>query len=500
MRDFFRDERRALATLVGAALLVRIVSALTMGIITHDYARYAVMARYFAAGRWEEGLDVWPRMSPLLPLLGAVFGSGIAVSVVLGALTVVPVYALARAVWDRRVATLSAGVVAFAPDMLILSAQGMTEPPFCFFFFSAVEFVRRWADRARWRDALLAGLAGGLAALTRPEGVYFVAALVGWTILRAFTLGGWGRRLAGAAAGLLVWAAVVSPYARWIHEKTGRWDVADSPFSHGLKVKLGLTKEAYKGPPDPLDGLIVDVYTEYEEFRSEKRHGFVLGRLIHYNRQIIRICGYALYPFLLLGFLQVRRRAGDWLVLLVGLGYLIPPLLMLMLSLIFSHRYLLPGVLFWSPLMVLGLIRAGAFLARWTPEPRRGVAAAAFLLAMAAAFAVKGSRPRGYDRLTPVDAGRWVKEHSAPHPVILTNEGSASYYAEGYSFVAPARFERLAGEIARSRAQWIVLAQGNVARMPGYKEGMGVYELVHVVPAAGIGEEIRIYRVPTPKE
>ena len=292
IKNFLLSERNALLVLLTAAFAVRAAHALTALVIAKDGPRFTMMAQLFLAGRWDEGLDLWPRTPPLYPLLIACFGSGAAVSVTLGALSILPAYATARAVWDRRTATLAAGVVAFHPTYAALGGDVMCEPAYCFFWFSAVEFVRRAAEHARWRDGILAGLAGGLAALTRPEGMFLLPAVAGWTAVRALRLGGRARRAAVAGTACLVFAAVVFPYARWIHAKTGRWDVSDNPYSQASKFRLGLAKEdglldeyalRHRAdlPPPPPAGSIRPP-PKYTEDRMEAKYGYVLGRSLHY--------------------------------------------------------------------------------------------------------------------------------------------------------------------------------------------------------------------------
>src|SRR5262245_13111976 len=130
----------ALASLIAlAALVTRVTGALLSPFVRFDGSRYWLMTLHFQDGRWNDGLSVWPRMPPLLPMLMWLFGHGVGVCIVCGALAVVPLYLLAREVWGREVAVLSAGIAAVLPEAVITGSQVATEPVFCLMLFSALE-------------------------------------------------------------------------------------------------------------------------------------------------------------------------------------------------------------------------------------------------------------------------------------------------------------------------------------------------------------------------
>jgi hypothetical protein len=495
---WWADERKALLALLGAALLLRVVSALTEHCIEHDGARFTEVARYFSDGRWFEGLDLWPRMSPLYPLLILGFGSGALISIVMGTLSILPVYFLARGIWDRRIATLSAGVVAFVPDSIDYGSVVMGEATFCFFFFCAMFFAWRGAERAAWYDFLLAGLSGGLAALTRPEGIYVLAATAGWAALRAITLKGWGRRALGVAITIVAFAITVFPYARWIHDHTNppRWDISDSPFSQELKFQLGLSRVG-NTTPDPFEGQVTKPLT-YEEDRDKDRFGGLGGTLVHWAKQFVRLAGYALFPFLPIGLFRLRRQTGDWFVPLVGLGYSLPPLLMIYFALPFSHRYVLPAALFLAPIIALGLVAAAEWMKRLVPERRRFLAAGVALTILAAGFTVKGVKPGGAKRRNLVEAGLWIKANSGPRPMMATMDRRVEHYAEGYAVLASPVAATLKAQVAATKSQWVVVVPDGLWRMQhDWMAGLeSIADLAHTVPASKErGDEVRIYRV-----
>lgn len=137
----------------------------------------------------------------LLRWLSTAFGAG----------TVWLTYAAARRIFyaERWAPMLAAGLVAFNPQFIFISASVSNDAAVTFFVTLACFLAIQLADgQASWPTALLAGAAAGLAALSKLSGV----AVLGVVVLGAF-IGWWEqrswRRLLGylALAGL-AWALV----------------------------------------------------------------------------------------------------------------------------------------------------------------------------------------------------------------------------------------------------------------------------------------------------
>lgn len=173
--------------------------------------------------------------TPLLPILsGAIslltgnpeFGTSFWY-VLLGALTVVPVYLFARETYGRTVAFLSAALTAIFPALssTVLYWGTMTEPLFLFILYTALWVAFRAIQRdSLWRYALT-GVLMGLAFLARPEGIVWLAAyafmfLVVWALRR--TLWRW-RTILCLLLYLSGYIALASPYAVYMHQYTGKW-------------------------------------------------------------------------------------------------------------------------------------------------------------------------------------------------------------------------------------------------------------------------------------
>jgi 4-amino-4-deoxy-L-arabinose transferase-like glycosyltransferase len=131
--------------------------------------------------------------APAYPyLLGAIYAlsgdsltAGRLAGAALGAIAVLLVYLIARAVWGRRVALVAAGIAAVFPPLVLLSRELLSESLFLVLELGAVLCAlacRRSGGALRWAAA--AGALCGLAALTRnPGAVLVIPVAIGvWTL------------------------------------------------------------------------------------------------------------------------------------------------------------------------------------------------------------------------------------------------------------------------------------------------------------------------------
>jgi len=154
----------------------------------------------------------WPAMLALGVLIGAAW----LVNPILGGLNVLLAYALARELYDRRAARLTALLLCFSPWHVLMAMNFM---PHTFTLTcalgAAVAVTRaRRSDKTKracgW--ALLGGVAAGMVGLIRPLEGLVVAGLIGlWVI----GVGGRRLKISGMAAfalGLIAVGAAVMPY------------------------------------------------------------------------------------------------------------------------------------------------------------------------------------------------------------------------------------------------------------------------------------------------
>jgi 4-amino-4-deoxy-L-arabinose transferase-like glycosyltransferase len=129
-----------------------------------------------------------PGLPYLLAGVHRLFGGAVPtdrmVQVVVGTVLVALVGVVAGQVWDRRTALVAMALAALSPALVLFGASVITEPLYATLEVAAIAAAlqaRRGGGHVlAW--ALLAGVLAGLAALTRPEGLFVVPAiaLIAW--------------------------------------------------------------------------------------------------------------------------------------------------------------------------------------------------------------------------------------------------------------------------------------------------------------------------------
>ena len=237
--------RGILAGIFALALALRVSYNLTVArdyVPRHDAAAYINLAQHVL--KWgcyclytpTQPTTYRPPVFPLfLALVSLVSGPNplharLALSVV-GALTCVLVSLIARDLFGARVGALAGLMAAVYPQLFIYDAWLYSESlAICLFAASCLAITRVVRRPAGWRWALAGGLIG-LTALTRPNGIYALAAVLVWAAiaLRARLIPA-RRALAGVA---LVVAGCLAVMAPWTVRNYVVTDGAFVPISTG---------------------------------------------------------------------------------------------------------------------------------------------------------------------------------------------------------------------------------------------------------------------------
>ncbi len=134
-------------------------------------------------------LIFYPPLHPYLvaiawQLAGSLAGVKL-VQALLGALLVPAVLAVGERAFDRRVGLLAAAAAAFYPELVWQSVHFWSEPLFMALLWGALAALLAAGATQRDGSAALAGLALGLAALTRDPALYFVPLAALWLVAAA---------------------------------------------------------------------------------------------------------------------------------------------------------------------------------------------------------------------------------------------------------------------------------------------------------------------------
>jgi 4-amino-4-deoxy-L-arabinose transferase-like glycosyltransferase len=149
----------------------------------------------------------------------------------LGAIAVLLIYLVARAIWSRRVGLWAAALAAVYPPLAFLSLELYSEPLFIDLLLGAVLAALAYRRDPQTRWVLLTGALGGLATLTRANAVLVLPllALALWYPPRRR----W-EALAAPATALVVAALLIAPWSIRNYVVFAEWAPLSTSSGFGL--------------------------------------------------------------------------------------------------------------------------------------------------------------------------------------------------------------------------------------------------------------------------
>ena len=280
-------DRRYLAVVFLLALALRVLYNLT---VARDYVPAGDATEYIGLAQhmlhWGCYCQAGPGMPttyrpPVFPLflagVFALFGDDplrarLALSVV-GSVTCVLTSEMARTLFGRRAAIVAGLIAATYPQLFIYDAWLYSESlATCLFAASCLATMYVVRRPVGWRWVLVGALLG-MTALTRPNGIYALIAVVAWAAVELWRRRSAARRaLLGVALVTLGCIAVMTP---WTIRNYVVTDGAFVPISTGGGIVLAgsYSTAAYKTPGfrgawiNPLDDPYMDAH-DRQTFRS----------------------------------------------------------------------------------------------------------------------------------------------------------------------------------------------------------------------------------------
>ncbi len=418
--------------------------------------------------------DFHPGTGALIALVSALTGAapesaGRAVSVVVGALASLALYALVRDALSRRVA-LAAGLLhAVHPPSLLAASSVQSDALHQMLFVSAAFAGWRALRSGSALAAAAAGALTGLAYLVRPEGLLVAIVMGAWLAAALATAQLQRRRvvLAGAAFAIAL-AAATAPYIGAIRWQTGEWRLTQKK-----SVAAMIAPDITRAEPQPTEAAPPPRITR------------AVGEVA---RDGLRAVHPVFFALCLLGLPRRRPRRAELYLLSypVALGGV---LLLLHLSYGYvSRRHWLVGAALLLPFAAQGLLAIAEALQRLWPRlaPRAGAVRAALLGAGVAAglFYALGDRDEPV-KLARVEAALWLRER-APATVVATHRSRIAWYAAASRFVQlRADLDpRQALEAARAAGAAYAIAEESRLFPAGTPELAGA-TLLHEVPYGG---------------
>lgn len=177
-------------------------------------------------------------LPPLYPLAGAFFSlftgrietSEIMVSALAGALLIIPIFYIAKTVYNEKAAWISSVFVFFSPILINWSRAMLTESLFITLFISGIAVCLYGIEKRKLILILISGGLIGLAYMTRVIGLVAVPVIGLWLVIYFV----WNRRTAGISfltpviIFSLGFVLVTGLYLVKLHSFYGYWTVAGS--------------------------------------------------------------------------------------------------------------------------------------------------------------------------------------------------------------------------------------------------------------------------------
>jgi 4-amino-4-deoxy-L-arabinose transferase-like glycosyltransferase len=404
------------------ALCVRAVDSLQRVAIFNDGPRFLKTAAHMLDGdfasAWAD--DYHPLTSLALAGMHLVTGLELdaaarAVSILAGGFGTAAIFVLARDLFGLRCGVTAALLFAVHPRLVAISSNVQSDG--LFVALVVVGAVGIWRALATGRSgvALGAGVATGLAYLTRPEGLVLGVLAGVWLIADLWTRKLELRRVLALGAAFALGALLIaSPYLVVMRSEEGSFTVSRKKSVSKLLLLEGPAPGHSQG--------------------SELDYGLVLSRIA----DSLRECSYdgyrAFLPvFLVLGLVGVvssrRERGVRYLASYIGLVALMLFLVHCQTGYI-SRRHWMSCVALGMPLAALGLLQLSNALRTRLPRRLRLAASLApvGLLTLASLGVVVASAPPPW-KGARMEAARWLAQHETP--VVVASPRSREAFATG---------------------------------------------------------------------
>jgi 4-amino-4-deoxy-L-arabinose transferase-like glycosyltransferase len=512
----FGGEKRDLIFLVGCALALRILLYKWTYLIAIDGTGfYLKPAHYFASGRWMDGLAVG--YHPLYPMLVALFSkvlgdfelSGQMVSVLFGTLTVIPIFYLVRGALGGWTAFVSSLFLAILPRHVALSSDFLSDPTYTFFFISAVWLGWETLKGDGWKFPFLAGLATGLAYLTRAEGIGVLLVLGPWLLFRSYRKNGYAVLIL-----IVSFFLVASPYILYLRSYTGTWTISRKPSVD--RVVVLIKKRLFFQEPKVAKATkeFHDTIQRLEGKKQSPPSGLSrwLGGLGSFSKLFVE----TFHPLFFLLFMVglVRRKVpprwadGEGFLLSVVALYALVMYWLATLSYI-SHRYLISLValcLIWSG---RGLREFHHWLLRrisWEKWGKMTIRPERVMVILTAVIAIivlpMTISPQRAEKRGRKEAGLWIKNNSISSPSIFTDMVRVNHYAGGrliFLGEEGVSYGEILERARREGADYLVMSDRKIESIcPGFSGSRRPEDLQEVFRTDRGGKEtIIVYRVLT---
>lgn len=405
---------------------IRLLLLLRYYCINNDGVIYVEIARWLWEGDWGQAFAAYfPPMYPLLiavvyPLVGDWEVAGQFWPLVLGLLTIFPLYAMLKRIYNHRVASVAILFFALSPYLVRFSLHVRNESPYIFFLVLALYFFQRGMERGSlW--FFFTGVSASFAYLMRPEGIGMVMVGCVYLFYRVALKGGAARGLKQALVLVTGFFLFASPYILFLKSDTGQWAISRKG---AVNVAWGMAEYDKSGLITKDSGELgaLRLITSNPSLYAKK----VFIDLVRSPGVYLEALHYSYLPFLAVGWVLFFRSRfwdrEDFFLACLVLFYLVVFALLQV-----NRRFaapLIPVSLGW---VAVGFLTIKDYCyKRW--EKNGPMAVGLVILVFLLGTLPKGLQPIGLDKVYLRDAGIYLRD-KAMGAKVFTTEGRVSFYA-----------------------------------------------------------------------
>ncbi len=436
--------RAVLAAILLLAAVVRTIRWHQTGAIFNDGPVFLAVAELLREGRFAEALGhpFHPLYSALVALVHGVVPdletAALVVSIGAGTAAVACLHALVRRAFDPTTALVAAFFLAVHPGAIEYSGDIQSEPLYLALFLACAAALWQGLTTRRAAPLLLAGVLGGAAYLTRPEGLGIVlvaGAGLGWAALCKRLA--WGQAVALGSALALGLVLTAGPYLGWLRIDGGSFEVSGKKQ---LGVVAGVVEEPFQGedplaanPQQPWVRDADDPAPDSPQARPPRPEPSTweraLDAVLDTFQTHFRSLRYELALIGLAGLVLARPRPGRRAAMVLSVVAAYAALLLLLRFNVgyVSGRHTLPSVT-----LVFGYVAAAALVvtARGSLGARgRGVVLAVLLAIVAGVGLTKALKPSRLEAVAERRAASWLAQ-AEPDAVVAARKRRTAYYAD----------------------------------------------------------------------
>ena len=474
--------------LVIIALIPRIIVFLQPQIITLDGTLYVKIAKLFSEGKYAGAPGSYFSLYPFLIFLVQKFIgdwelSGQLISIVLGTLTVIPVFLLGRSLYDEKIGWLSALFYISVPNLLKFDNQVIRDPTLWFFILFTIWLV--WEGNKQNRLILfgLASVSAGLGAITRVEGFIAWVILVFYVALKKINEISIKRKVLNLFLFIFLFPLLISIALFSLKKASNEMAFGEMTSFAGNFIKAHtLTVLHPQDPIDPIEKKTYDSLPSISKASLElaSRHRIVLA----VSEVIYKFIKSAnlLILLIILGIWKRKREgfaSSDKYLLYIFAALFVMSIFYARQLYYFSTRHGLTLVLPCLFLAGHGLDAAVGILSRgmerlgsgWALIQRYLPPILTFLLILI--FLSHGLGGKGKEKTTIKEAGFWLKENGYQGSVVMGPKKflRLAFYADGRFVEMPDSWEKAIESIRQKEVKIVAVDSCTIEQdCPGFLE------------------------------